>query len=919
MRGNLAIALQTRFEQTGETAALDEAIDLYRRAVDTASPGSPNLPAMRGNLAIALQTRFEQTGGDVRDLDEAVELSREAVAATPPGSPNLPNRRNSVAAALLARFDQVGDAADLDAAIALLKLADMAARAGDPDLSMYRSNLAIALLARFHQVDDAADLSEAVDLSQRAAEASPAGDPDLSMYRSNLAIALLARFDQVGDAADLSEVIDLHRRAVEATPARSPRLPGRWSDLGNALQTRFKAAGDTADLDEAIDLHRQAIAATLAGSLRLPGRRNNLANALKSRFDQTGDAADLGEVIDLYRDAVKATPAGSPRLPGRRTNLAVVLWTRFEAAGDVADLDDAHGLVVSIVGSLVVPEVLRTARWWTAWCVLSGRWEWAAESASAGVAAARSVVAVHGLAGAGAAALEGVQGLAAAGAYALARLGRVGEAVRLAESGAAIAAALSSGGSDAVLQQARTDGYGVLVDAFEAAAAEANQAADSGEGLGEAMRALSVVRDAVERAVGPLAPAASSAQVLQLATDTNQPLSYLLATAAGAVMLTAERSGSWAEPVWLDDLTNDQATAWVQDLYNLDQGTGDQGNDDRGPANSTRPTPATTAPRPQPGAGAAEAAGSWVGVVRGAWRGAPAGTIEAVRTQIGQVLRRLDKPSGHDDNTGPGVVRVVPVGLVGLLPLASCWPTDAVVQVAGSGWLHAHAYRGATVNAAGGRVRPGAGLSVAAVSDASPCTWRDRDLPVLPGAGREGAWLHSMFGATHRTGVAATRDALTGHLLDPDIGAVHLAVHGDTDIDGTALLLLTNTTDLTAARSTAGVVSIGDIPVRVVHRLVFLACCWAGRSTVRVPDEAVSFPTRLLQAGAAGVIAPLWPVDDEATEALVRAFYTHWATGFDPAIALARAKQDILQVRKPDPARTTAWHTTAHAFTYHGS
>lgn len=124
-----------QYESTGNSDALNTAIELYRQAVAATPAGSPARPGLWNNLAIALRTRFETTG-DAADLDEAIELYRQAIAATPAGNLNQPGYQSSLASAFLSRFEQTGDVADLDEAITLPRqaaaatLADSPARAG---------------------------------------------------------------------------------------------------------------------------------------------------------------------------------------------------------------------------------------------------------------------------------------------------------------------------------------------------------------------------------------------------------------------------------------------------------------------------------------------------------------------------------------------------------------------------------------------------------------------------------------------------------------------------------------------------------------------------------------------------------------------------------------------------------------------
>ncbi|MCP4707471.1 MAG: CHAT domain-containing protein, partial [Planctomycetes bacterium] len=58
-------------------------------------------------------------------------------------------------------------------------------------------------------------------------------------------------------------------------------------------------------------------------------------------------------------------------------------------------------------------------------------------------------------------------------------------------------------------------------------------------------------------------------------------------------------------------------------------------------------------------------------------------------------------------------------------------------------------------------------------------------------------------------------------------------------------------------------------------------------------DELVSLSRAFLYAGTPVVVASLWPVEDEATAALMTAFHQHFQAGMSPAAALTEAQAKI--------------------------
>ena len=74
-------------------------------------------------------------------------------------------------------------------------------------------------------------------------------------------------------------------------------------------------------------------------------------------------------------------------------------------------------------------------------------------------------------------------------------------------------------------------------------------------------------------------------------------------------------------------------------------------------------------------------------------------------------------------------------------------------------------------------------------------------------------------------------------------------------------------------------------------RLAILSTCETGIPGTDLPDEVISLPTGLAQAGIAGVVASLWSVSDLSTMMLMARFYELWKRdGLEPPEALRQAQ-----------------------------
>jgi CHAT domain-containing protein len=81
--------------------------------------------------------------------------------------------------------------------------------------------------------------------------------------------------------------------------------------------------------------------------------------------------------------------------------------------------------------------------------------------------------------------------------------------------------------------------------------------------------------------------------------------------------------------------------------------------------------------------------------------------------------------------------------------------------------------------------------------------------------------------------------------------------------------------------------------------LVVLSACQTGLGSgamtdVPAGDDWVGLSRGILSAGAAKVIATLWPVQDRASAALMEQFYREYELGADPGPALAKAQRALL-------------------------
>jgi CHAT domain-containing protein len=165
--------------------------------------------------------------------------------------------------------------------------------------------------------------------------------------------------------------------------------------------------------------------------------------------------------------------------------------------------------------------------------------------------------------------------------------------------------------------------------------------------------------------------------------------------------------------------------------------------------------------------------------------------------------------------------------------------------------------------------------------------------PPLPAAAAE---AREVARASSRSLVRLGRDASEAALKRAslsDVAILHFASHAVVDpagLRGTALLLA-------AGGGEDGIVRPEELSALSLDTdLVVLSACSTALSGGHAGDEGLrGLVAPLIEAGARGVAATLWAVDDEAQRLLVRRFYQRLARGETTAGALRGAKLDAIR------------------------
>lgn len=321
-----------------DVAALKRSIGVLGEASEDSTQPQEVTGGYLNTLGQALRAKAE-AASDPSALDEAVQVLRRAQEWTIRSDDHVA-ALVSLGNALLDRSEVGRPAQDLEESASCLEQALSLVALGTSRWGHLASNLGNALVALFRATGRRAMLEQARRLFEDAGE-TLAGSPDREACRSNLAACLQELHEQTGEISYLDEAIEVFRGTVDE--AVDPTVPERRQNYGVALLTRFKRYQSPDDLDRAIDQFRMIAHTSAPGSVIHAAATNSLGNALSLRFDLLGQADDMAAAIGAHEEAVRNARENSIDRAMYRANLGVSLMHRGEQSGSAKDLDGRPG------------------------------------------------------------------------------------------------------------------------------------------------------------------------------------------------------------------------------------------------------------------------------------------------------------------------------------------------------------------------------------------------------------------------------------------------------------------------------------------------------------------------------------------------------------------------------------------------
>lgn len=338
--GELTDALLEQAERTGDSAVLNEGIEVARASVKSAPLNHPRRSNRLSNLGGALAIRFGRTKS-FDDLNEAIEVSTEAVISVADNYPELPSFLNSLAAVLFQRAERTDSNDDVIEAFELWRKSVTLA----PEYASAWMSSGQCHMERYVRTGALEHLNLSIEALQKAVNFLPTNHRKRGGALGSLGGAFVAKFGLTRSSEDIDRGVEMLEKAVGWT---SPTYPDRWlllNNLGLALSKKLLVEPKEHlhiarnVLNSSIRYFEEAITLLPENDTRQAGLRSNLGRILCARFAATMSVCDLDSAVEHISKAVDSIPPNDPDRAMYLSNLGDALWTHFQETGLMDSLD----------------------------------------------------------------------------------------------------------------------------------------------------------------------------------------------------------------------------------------------------------------------------------------------------------------------------------------------------------------------------------------------------------------------------------------------------------------------------------------------------------------------------------------------------------------------------------------------------
>ncbi len=804
-----------------------------------------------------IQYGYDLRTGNTKLLDRSIAAWNDIL--NHPAFPSIPKNKqmgvlSNIGTTFHTRYLVQGQLEDLEKSILFAQQA-IKLVSNSQDYPPLFSNLGILFGKRYKRTGQISDLNQAISFLQQAVALSTKDVPVLSSILNNLSNWLRERYNRTRKLVDLTLAATMIQESVKL----SPKNPTTLNNLGIQFRKHYERTGEIAYLNQAIAVTKQAVDLTSKNSPELSRHLIGLSTLLHTRYEELRKKTDLEQAIETGFLAIHFTPSNSPDRPVRLNNLGNQLSSLYNLTKELAILEQGQRLyqnACQIGIRIAKEECLRASRNWGIWAIERQSWSEAIQAYSYGIEAMNDLLKIQLQRDDKEIWLYDAEKLYIPAAYAYLRSQQVSQAITTLEYGRAFILSES-------LERTRTDlehlpelGHPNLYHAYQYTLNQIwvleNQAQVDTDRLRAVRSELDETIEQIRQIEGyenflRLQPDFKE-DILATMTSSQMVLVYTAVTPVGGVALIVQPDGQVTE-VWLDDL-NEQNLR--EKIY---------GSDDAD-------------------AGGYQAAYEARHENRETWYQA----IDDITRWLWDMLMGpiIAKLNALSEAAEIGNVVLIPQGLMGLLPLHAAWTEDDSNKITGRRYALDEFLFTYSPNARALKASRERALtlpdSIFVVDNPDPNN-------PLEFAGAEVMAALSHFPAAKRERLGQNNVSFQEvERCLAQYPVAHFATHG-----WASLAPLESNLSL-GPGAAISLRAILNMRLKKA-RLAILSACETAIPGRDLPDEVVSLPTGLMQAGFAGVVGSLWAVDDFSAMLLIARFYELWRKKeLSPAESLRQAQ-----------------------------
>ncbi|KAG8904962.1 transcriptional repressor general negative regulator of transcription subunit 4 [Tulasnella sp. 403] len=323
-----------------DIAALDHAVDVLDKALDTSSQDSESVFGIAEELCFALRLRFNQKS-QIGDLERAIGLYREVLSSMNTGHPKRSDILRGLAAALADFSNHTKNSEASEQSIEILQRLLGATPYGHPKHVHNVLVLSEAFKSRFICTGDMRHIRVAVDLLRGVIESSPAGSIDRLPPIITLAQILQPCLEQPSQRDLLEYLIKCYRDLVDSHSIDDEERYGILSGLAKAMCDLHSITGHQQDLAEAIQLYNQLLSSLPHNHHDRHSTVINFSAVVGQAVHLYGDLSNLDVSVKRLRELLEFLCLRHEIPVELLVNLAATLGTRYQHMSNLNDLTEA--------------------------------------------------------------------------------------------------------------------------------------------------------------------------------------------------------------------------------------------------------------------------------------------------------------------------------------------------------------------------------------------------------------------------------------------------------------------------------------------------------------------------------------------------------------------------------------------------